>query len=76
MKEFDFQVDNDMLEKLKEVPTVSKMRSALQYQHNKIRIFDKGTKDAVFGKPQVKLTNYKVEDNPSSGHKMVRALIN
>jgi hypothetical protein len=65
-----------MLSKLKEVPTVSKMRSALQYQFNKIRKVDNSTKDAVFGKVKLNLKYYTVENNPSSGHKIIKVVLN
>ena len=63
-----------MLSKLSEFPTVSKMRSALQYQFNKIRKNDNSTKDAIFGKDKLDLNHYTVEDNPSSGHKLIKAV--
>jgi len=52
------------------------MRSALQYQVNKMKKADKSTKDAILGKNIINLNSYEVVYQKISDHKMVIANIN
>jgi len=53
--------------------TCDKMRSALQYQVNKMKKADKSTKDAILGKSPINLETYEVVYQKISDHKMVIA---
>jgi hypothetical protein len=53
-KELGFVINEDMYKKLEEF-TCDKMRSALQYQVNKMKKADKSTKDAILGKTPINL---------------------
>lgn len=75
LRDGGFQVEDEVLETLSKSPTVSKKRSALQYQVTKMGLVDESTKDALFGNMHLDYSQYKTYDNPVSGHKRVRIRI-
>jgi len=69
-----FTISEPMFKRLEDY-TCDKMRSAMQFQINKMRMKDQSTKDIIFGKKEIELENYQIVWQKISDHKMVIAQI-
>jgi len=69
-----FTVSDSMFKRLEDF-TCDKMRSAMQFQINKMRVKDQSTKDIILGQKEIDLGNYQIVWQKISDHKMVIAQI-